>query len=489
MARLKEYCGVVGVIGTPKAARLAHLALYALQHRGQEGSGIVAFGASGVHAFKSQGLVADVFNDAVLDGLPGDLAIGHNRYSTTGASSLENCQPLVASGRRGEVALAHNGNLVNAGVLRRELEEAGAVFQSTTDSEVILQLLARSREDSMEEALAEALRPLRGAYSLAIAARDELIGVRDPWGFRPLCYGSLPDGGWIVASESCALDITGATLEGEIGRGEAILFSRSGKVRRARLPIDEEERACIFELIYFSRPDSIVQGNSVDQVRRELGRRLAIEHPVKADAVMAVPDSSNSAALGFAEESGVPFELGLIRNHYIGRTFINPTQEMRDDRVRIKFNPVRALIEGKRLVVVDDSIVRGTTMRKLVKMLWRAGAKEIHLRLSSPPIISPCYYGIDTPVKSELIAASHTVEEIGADLRVTSIGYLSHEGMIAAAPRSIGYCSACFTGEYPVRFPGMEETRRGEAAAGASGAAERAPEGTPVPATTRSSGG
>jgi amidophosphoribosyltransferase len=456
MARLREYCGVVGVIGTPKAARMAHLALYALQHRGQEGSGIVAFGDAGHRAHKAQGLVADIFNDAILDALPGDIAVGHNRYSTTGASSLENCQPLVAAGRRGEIALAHNGNLVNAAVLRRELEEAGAVFQSTTDSEVILHLLARSREESTEEILAEALRPLRGAYSLVIAGRDELVGVRDPWGFRPLCYGALPDGGWIVASESCALDITGATLEGEIGRGEAVIFDRSGRPRRAALPVLEDERMCIFEYIYFSRPDSVLLGHSVDQVRRELGRRLAREHPARADAVVSVPDSSNSAALGFSEESGVPFELGLIRNHYIGRTFINPTQEMRDDRVRIKFNPVRALVEGKRLVVVDDSIVRGTTMRKLVRMLWKAGAKEIHLRLSSPPIVSPCYYGIDTPEKSQLIAASHSVAEIGEHLRVTSIGYLSHEGMLDAAPSGVGYCSACFTGSYPVAFPGLE---------------------------------
>lgn len=486
MSRLKEYCGVVGVIGTPKAARLTHLALYALQHRGQEGSGIVARGEEGVRAFKAQGLVADIFNDSVLDGLPGDLAIGHNRYSTTGASSLENCQPLVASGRRGEIALAHNGNLVNATELRRELEEEGAVFQSTTDSEVILQLLARSREEAIESVLAEALRPLRGAYSLVIATRDELIGVRDPWGFRPLCYGALPEGGWIVASESCALDITGATLEGEIGRGEALLFDRAGRVRRARIPASEEERFCIFEYIYFSRPDSVVMGHSVDEVRRELGRRLAREHPVEADAVIAVPDSSNSAALGFADQSGIPFELGLIRNHYIGRTFIHPTQEMRDDRVKIKFNPVRSLIEGKRLVVVDDSVVRGTTMRKLVKMLWKAGAKEVHLRLSSAPIVSPCYYGINTPVKKELIAATHTIEQIGKDLGVTSIGYLSHEGMLEAAPPGIGYCSACFTGSYPVWFPGMEEAPRGTAVAGDASprVAER-----PVPAASRSTGG
>ncbi len=457
MDRLKEHCGVVGVIGTPKAARLAHLALYALQHRGQEGSGIAAFDAERVWSHKAQGLVADIFNDAILDGLAGDIAIGHNRYSTTGDSCLDNTQPLVAKGRRGEVALAHNGNLVNVEEIRRVLEEAGAVFQSTTDSEIILQLIARSRKRSAEAILDEALHPLRGAYSLAVATRDELWGIRDPWGFRPLCYGTIPGGGHIVASESCALDIVGATLVREIERGEILIFDRTGAVRSHRLPWSEPSKLCIFEYVYFSRPDSIVAGHSVDQVRRALGRQLAHEHPVAADAVMAVPDSSNSAALGFAEKSGIPFELGLIRNHYIGRTFIHPTQEMREDRVRIKFNPVRSLIEGKRLVIVDDSIVRGTTSRKLVTMLWRAGAKEIHLRLSSPPIISPCYYGIDTPDRSQLIAANHSIEEIAKRLGVTSIGYLSHEGMISSSPAGTGYCSACFTGNYPVAFPGLEK--------------------------------
>jgi amidophosphoribosyltransferase len=465
--RLREHCGVVGVIGTPKAARLAHLALYALQHRGQEGSGIVAFGDGRVRSHKAQGLVADIFTDAILDGLTGDIAIGHNRYSTTGDSCLDNCQPLVASGRRGEIALAHNGNLVNVGALRRSLEESGAVFQSTTDSEMILQLLARSRGVESGAVLADALRPLRGAYSLTVATRDEMWGVRDPWGFRPLCYGALPGGGYVVASESCALDIVGAHLARELDRGEALLFDRGGGVRSVRLPWSEPERLCIFEYIYFSRPDSIVSGHSVDQVRRALGRRLAIEHPAGADAVMAVPDSSNSAALGFAEQSGVPFELGLIRNHYIGRTFIHPTQEMREDRVRIKFNPVRALIEGKRLVVVDDSIVRGTTSRNLIKMLWATGAKEVHLRISSPPIAHPCYYGIDTPVQSELIAATHSVGEIARYLGVTSIGYLSHEGMIAAAPPAIGTCSACFSGSYPVPIEGADrETAARDAAVG-----------------------
>jgi amidophosphoribosyltransferase len=458
--RLKEYCGVVGVIGTPKAARLAHLALYALQHRGQEGSGIVAFGDGRVRSHKAQGLVADIFDDAILDGLAGDVAVGHNRYSTTGDSCLDNTQPLVAKGRRGEVALAHNGNLVNVEAMRRTLEDEGAVFQSTTDSEIILQLIARSARHSAETILDEALPPLRGAYSLVVATHDELWGIRDPWGFRPLCFGTLPGGGAIVASESCALDIVGATLVREVAPGEVLIFDRTGAMRTHRLPWSETERFCIFEYIYFSRPDSVVSGHSVDQVRRALGRRLAREHPVEADAVMAVPDSSNSAALGFAEESRIPFELGLIRNHYIGRTFIHPTQEMREDRVRIKFNPVRSLIEGKRLVIVDDSIVRGTTSRKLVKMLWSAGAKEIHLRLSSPPIVSPCYYGIDTPVKSDLIAATHSVDEIAKRLGVTSIGFLSHEGMITSAPAGIGYCSACFTGDYPVTFAGLEDSQR-----------------------------
>lgn len=452
MSRLKEYCGIVGVIGTPKAARIVHMALYALQHRGQEGSGIVAFDGERMHSYKDEGLVADIFTDAILDGLPGDIAIGHNRYSTAGGSSLANCQPLCAIGRAGEVAVAHNGNLVNAAELRAEMEERGLVFQTTADTEAILYRLANARETTTEAILADALRPLRGAYSLTIATRDEMIGVRDPWGFRPLCYGELPGGGWIVASESCALDIVGAKLVREIARGEALIFDRKGGMRAVRLPGTdaEEERFCIFEYIYFSRPDSLVSAQSVDRVRRALGRKLAQEHPAAADCVLAVPDSSNSAALGFAEWSGIPFELGLIRNHYIGRTFIHPTQEMRENKVRIKFNPVRSLIEGKRIVLVDDSIVRGTTSRKLIGLLWKIGAKEIHLRISSPPITSPCYYGIDTPSRSELIGATHTVAEIAKHLRVTSLAYLSHAGMMDVSPREIGYCTACFTGEYPV---------------------------------------
>ena len=452
--QLKEYCGIVGVIGTPKAARIVHMALYALQHRGQEGSGIVAFDGDHMRAHKDEGLVADIFDDVILDGLPGQIAIGHNRYSTAGGSSLANCQPLCAIGRVGEVAVAHNGNLVNAAELRTEMEERGLVFQTTADTEAILFRLANSRETSTQEVLFDALRPLRGAYSLTIAKPGEMIGVRDPWGFRPLCYGELPGGGWIVASESCALDIVGAKFVRELERGEALIFDLAGSVRSVKLPWTEmeDERFCIFEYIYFSRPDSTVRGQSVDRVRRALGRKLAQEHPAAADCVLAVPDSSNSAALGFAEWSGIPFELGLIRNHYVGRTFINPTQEMRENRVQIKFNPVRSLIEGKRLVLVDDSIVRGTTSQKLINLLWRTGAKEIHLRISSPPIVSPCYYGIDTPTKKELIAANMPVAEIAKKLNVTSLAYLSHEGMIDVSPREVGYCTACFTGKYPVEL-------------------------------------
>ena len=444
-------CGVIGVSNVPDAARIAYLGLYALQHRGQESAGIVTVDSGGSpHLVRGMGLVGDIFREPEIRELDGDVAVGHTRYSTAGSSVLANAQPCVANYHGGPLALAHNGNLTNAPSVKRELVDNGAIFQSSSDSEVIVHLIARSRATTPEAQIRDALGKIEGAYSLVITVGRTLYCAVDPRGFRPLVVGRIGQG-VVVASETCALDLVGATLIRELAPGD-FLEIVDGMVRdlppleRAPTPM-----RCIFELVYFARPDSTVFGESVDRVRRELGRHLAREHPAPgADVVFSVPDSANMMALGFSDESGLKLEHGLIRNHYVGRTFINPTQALRVAKVKIKFNPVRQVIAGRSVVVVDDSLVRGTTSKGLVQMIRAAGAREVHLRLSSPPITGPCHYGIDTPNRDELIAANHSIEEITNYLGVDSLGYLSLEGMVAAAGTRNGFCHACFSGQYPI---------------------------------------
>jgi len=454
-------CGIIGVTGVPDAARLAYLGLYSLQHRGQEAAGIVAIDGEGVaRSYRGMGLVSDAFNETVLAGLPGDVAIGHTRYSTAGTSVLANAQPLHVRYREGPLALAHNGNLTNAVQLRADLVNKGSLFQSSSDSEVLVHLLARSEAREPEDQLMDALERVEGAYSLVITIGRTLYAVVDPRGFRPLALGRLGDG-WVVASETCALDIVGATLVRELEPGDFLRIQGS-QVDTLPSLAPKPHRRCVFELVYFSRPDSRVFGRSVDGVRRALGRELAREHPAPgADCVFSVPDSSNAMALGFSEASGVKLEHALIRNHYVGRTFIQPLQAGRTARVKIKFNPVREILEGQKVVVVDDSIVRGTTSKALVQLIRQAGAKEVHLRVASPPITGPCYYGIDTPTKGELIGSSHNVEEIRRHLGVDTLGYLSLEGMLRSAGGDPAeFCHACFSGEYPTEIPGGAEDAR-----------------------------
>jgi amidophosphoribosyltransferase len=447
--KLKEECALFGVYGAANAAEMAYLGLYSLQHRGQESSGIVTSDGEHIHEHRALGLVAKVYDKEILDKLTGSLAIGHNRYSTTGLSSVVNVQPLLVDCKIGKIAVAHNGNLVNAVELRRRMEKDGSIFRSTTDSEVILHLIARSGQTTHEDMIMEALKKVQGAFSLVFLMKDKVMAARDPLGFRPLCLGRLDDT-YVFASESCAFDIIGAMYMRDIAPGELCVLGPGGpQFMRFAEPAERLQR-CIFEFIYFSRPDSRVFGENVDKVRRKLGRRLAEESPVDADIVIAVPDSSNTIALGFSEESKIPFELGLIRNHYVGRTFIQPRQTMRDWDVRIKFNPVRGVLKGKRIVVVDDSIVRGSTMRKLVSILRQGGASEIHLRIGSPPITHSCYYGIDTPTRGELIASSHTVDQIKEYLGVDSLHYLSREGLLTCVEEPHNYCVACFSGNYSV---------------------------------------
>ncbi len=457
--KFREECGVVGIYGHTEAANLAYLALYALQHRGQESAGIAAADGGSLHLEKGMGLVADVFSEARLRRLKGALAIGHVRYSTAGTSQLKNAQPLVADCLRGQIALAHNGNLTNAERIRHELEAQGSIFSSTTDSEVIVHLIARSRESSLLDASVEALSQIRGAFSLVIMNDTELLGVRDPYGFRPLSLGKLGDS-WILASESCAFDLVEATFVRDVEPGECIRINEDGVQSFFPFPPAPKSQ-CIFEYVYFSRPDSILFGRSVAGIRRELGRQLAREYPVDADIVIPVPDSGVPAALGFAEEAHLPFEHGLIRNHYVGRTFIEPKQAIRHFGVKIKLNAIHEVLEGKRVVVVDDSIVRGTTSRKIVSMIRTAGASEVHVRISSPPTIAPCYYGIDTPTRKELIASTHDTEEIRRYLHADTLGYLSLVGLQQAAGKenqgTTGFCHACFTGSYPIPF--IEEDR------------------------------
>jgi amidophosphoribosyltransferase len=467
-----EECGVMGVVGVPKAAEIAALGLHALQHRGQEATGVVACDDQGeFRAVKGIGLVSDVYRRDALAPLAGTLAIGHNRYSTAGGLTLENTQPLRVNYRGGPLALAHNGNLTNARVLRQGLEESGSIFQTSLDTEIFLHLLALSGTNDVEAALIEAARQVEGAYSLVVLTRESVIALRDPHGFRPLCIGRLGDG-YVVASETCALDLVGADLLREVLPGEMVTIDPHGMRARQALQPAQPSQHCVFEHIYFSRPDSRVFGDSVDAVRRRLGRRLALEHPVEADLVTAVPDSSNSIALGYSEASGLPYELALIRNHYIGRTFIQPLQAGRDFGVRVKFNPVREILDGRRVVVVDDSIVRGTTSRKLVRLLRRAGAREVHFRVGCPPVTHPCFYGIDTPSRRELIGALKSVEEIREYLGVDSLGYLSLDGLLACEREPRDFCRACFTGQYPVPVDetggklALENLRRSPSGAG-----------------------
>ncbi|MDP6482537.1 MAG: amidophosphoribosyltransferase [Nitrospinota bacterium] len=457
----RDECGVFGILGDPEAARIAYLGLYALQHRGQESAGIVASDGAGLRLEVGMGLVADVFTQERLSRLPGSLAVGHNRYSTAGSSDLSNAQPFVVTYSRGGLAVAHNGNLVNAPALRRALEEEGAIFRSTMDTEVIVHLIARSKRDTLEERAAEALGQVEGAYSLLLMTEDMLIGVRDPRGLRPLFLGRRGRA-HVLASESCALDLIEGEAIREVEPGEMVVVEGSG-VQSIRSFEPETPTPCVFELVYFSRPDSRVFGRNVYRVRKAMGRRLAEEHPAEADLVIPVPDSGVPAAMGYALRADLPFELGLVRNHYVGRTFIEPRQSIRHFGVKIKLNPVSDLLEGRSVAVVDDSIVRATTAKKIVEMLRHAGAREVHFRVSSPRITHSCFYGIDTPSREELIASSHPVEGIRRFLGADSLGYLSLEGMLDAAkdqsPEGAGlapgapggmYCTACFTGEYPI---------------------------------------
>ena len=453
-------CGIIGVSGLPEAARLAYLGLYSLQHRGQESAGIVAVDGEGVaRSHRGMGLVSDIFNEPVLDELRGDVAIGHTRYSTAGSSVLANAQPILARYREGPLALGHNGNLTNAVQLRADLVAKGSIFQTSSDSEVLIHLIARSEAREPEDQLLDALERVEGAYSLVVTIGRTLYAIVDPRGFRPLILGRLGDG-HVVASETCALDLIGATVVRELEPGAFVRIHGGDVDALPRLP-PREHRRCIFELVYFSRPDSTIFHRSVDRVRRALGRELAREHPAPGtDCVFSVPDSSNAMALGFSEESGLKLEHALIRNHYVGRTFIHPAEAGRNAKVKIKFNPVREVLAGKKVVVVDDSLVRGTTSKGLVAMIRQAGATEVHFRVASPPITGPCYYGIDTPTKSELIASHNTVEQIRAHLGVETLGYLSLEGMVRAAGGDPGeFCHACFSGDYPTALP--DESARG----------------------------
>ncbi len=453
--KFKDECGVFGIFGHPEAANMTYLGLYALQHRGQESAGIASADRDRIHAVRSMGYVAEIFDSDALAKLPGSMAIGHVRYSTAGDSGLPNAQPILIDCSHGQIAICHNGNLVNASELRDELVSQGSIFQSSGDTEVVLHLYARSRAGSVEDAVIESVSQVQGAFSFVMLTRDRLIAVRDPHGFRPLALGRLADA-WVVCSETCAMDLIGATYERDVEPGEVLVISNEGL--RSLKPFPPGPLAhCVFEHVYFARPDSYVFGESVNEVRTNLGRILAREQRVDADVVVPVPDSGVCAAMGYADEAGLPLRMGLIRNHYVGRTFIQPQSSIRHFGVKVKLNPVRSILEGKRVVLVDDSIVRGTTSRKIVKMVRAAGAKEVHMRISCPPTISPCFYGVDTPRRADLIAATHTLEEITAYLRADSIAYLSLEGLMTAVGRgSNNYCSSCYTGQYPVPFPRNE---------------------------------
>lgn len=460
--KLHEECGVVAIHNHPDAARQAYLSLYALQHRGQESAGIATADGEHMWNIKGMGLVSEIFTDDVLEKLPGRLAIGHTRYSTTGDSVLLNAQPIRIECSKGLIAIAHNGNLVRLGKLRAGLEREGAIFQTTSDSEVIVQMIAHSEQPELIDAIAESLSKAEGAFSIVMMMRDRIFAARDPRGFRPLSMGRITneDGteSVVFASETCAFDLLHAVYERDVKPGELIMVSRDGIVSR-QFASGVPHANCIFELVYFSRPDSRVFGRWVQESREEMGRHLAREAPVDADLVVPVPDSGVSAAIGYAAESGIPFRFGLIRNHYVGRTFIEPEQRVRDFGVRLKLNPVRNLLEGKRVILIDDSIIRGTTSRKIVRMVRGAGAKEVHLRISGPPTTSPCYYGVDTPNKRDLIAANYSVPEIRKYIEADSLAYLSIEGLLEAChgPENNSYCTACYTGIYPTKWAEEEE--------------------------------
>jgi amidophosphoribosyltransferase len=454
VTRPHEECGIFGIYNHKEASNLTYLGLYALQHRGQESCGIVSSDGTTLHAHKRMGLVADVFgNQEIFKKLPGNSAIGHVRYSTAGASVEKNVQPIMVDYSRGSIAVAHNGNLVNAQMLKAELEAYGSIFQTTMDTEIIIHLLAITHTNSLVDRIVDALNRIKGAYCLLFLTESRMIAVRDPNGFRPLCLGKLGDA-WVVASESCALDLIEAEFVREIEPGEMIVCTKDGNMKSLFPFRKVEPTPCIFEFVYFARPDSYIFGKNVYLARKELGRQLAREHAIDADVVIPVPDSGVPAAMGYAEESGIRFEMGLIRNHYVGRTFIEPAQAIRHFGVKIKLNPVREILKDKRVVVIDDSIVRGTTSRKIVKMVRNAGAKEVHMRISSPPTSYPCYYGIDTPNRKELISSSHTIKEICRYITADSLGYLSEEGLVnSVGMENTGFCKACFAGTYPVAFP------------------------------------
>jgi amidophosphoribosyltransferase len=448
--KLKEECGIFGIVSHPEAARIAYLGLYALQHRGQESAGIVSSDRKKLHLEKGMGYVADLFNESRLERLPGDSALGHVRYSTAGESAAWNAQPILIDCWRGPIALAHNGNLTNAIHLKHELERDGAIFHSTSDSEVVLHLISRSRRRTLPEAFVEALQIIQGAFSLVLMTPEYILATRDPHGFRPLCIGRL-NGSFVVASETCAFDLINAEYIRDVEPGEIVRIEENSM--ESQFPLPKEKPAfCVFEHIYFSRPDSLVFGRTVNASRREMGRYLACEHRVDADVVVPVPDSGVSAAIGYSQESGIPLEFGLIRNHYVGRTFIEPKQSIRNFGVKVKLNPVREILQNKRIILVDDSIVRGTTSRKIVQIIRATGAKEIHIRITAPPLIAPCFYGIDIPTRHELIASTKSIEEIRRFLGCDSLGYLSLENMFKSVDDRNRYCSACFTNIYPTEL-------------------------------------
>ena len=462
--KLREECGVVALYGHPEASKLAYLSLYALQHRGQESAGIVASNGETLQLHKAMGLVSDIFNADTLARIPGSLAIGHTRYSTTGDSALLNAQPIMVECNKGKIALAHNGNIINALEVRGQLEQAGSIFQTTSDTEVIVHLIARSREQTLADAMADSLRRIEGAFSLVMLTPDRIFAARDPRGFRPLVMGRIPGQAAhradtiVFASETCAFDLIGAVYEREVKPGELVIVGPEG-VHSRFYATAQPQSSCIFEHVYFSRPDSMVFGRAVQATRDAMGRQLALESPVVADIVVPVPDSGVTAAMGFSHESGIPLQFGLIRNHYVGRTFIEPEQRVRDFGVKLKLNPVRHVLEGKRVVLIDDSIVRGTTSRKIVRMVRDSGAKEVHMRISCPPTISPCYYGVDTPSKNQLIAANKSVDEIREYIGADSLAYLSLEGLRRAAGEGDEkvYCTGCYTGKYPTNIVDVEE--------------------------------
>ncbi|MEW6130285.1 MAG: amidophosphoribosyltransferase [Acidobacteriota bacterium] len=457
--KFKEECGVFGIFNHEEAARLTYLGLYSLQHRGQESAGIVSADDKRLYACRGMGHVHEIFGEAQLSTLPGNSSIGHVRYSTAGSVSLLEAQPFLVDGYRGQIALCHNGNLPYANEVRRELEMDGAIFSSTSDTEVVLHKIARSKAPNLISAILDVFQHIEGAYSMLFLTKESLIAVRDPRGFRPLCLGKL-DGSYVLASETCAFDLIGATYERDVEPGEIVVINHAG-IESYFLPQEAKPAHCIFEHVYFSRPDSLVFGISVNKTRHKMGRQLAVECPADADIVVPVPDSGVAAAVGYASQSGLKFRFGLVRNHYVGRTFIEPKQSIRHFGVKIKLNPVRDLIEGRRVVLIDDSIVRGTTSKKIVQMVRSAGAREVHVRISCPPTIAPCFYGVDTPTREELIASNKSIEEIAKFIDADSLGYLSIGGLLAACddPEGQRFCTACYTNNYPIPVTASARTK------------------------------